>query len=334
MTTSSTNKKAVVTGAAGFIGAAVSEALLDRGVSVVGIDNLNDYYTPKLKEMRLARLKGRQGFDFLKLDIADHDALRASGAFDDADLVIHLAAQAGVRYSIDHPFAYAQSNLTGHLSILEAVRHAPKRPRLVYAASSSVYGANTKAPFSETDPVNAPVSLYAATKRADEVLSESYARLYDMAQIGLRFFTVYGPWGRPDMAYWMFTENVLAGKPIRIFNNGDMLRDFTYIDDIVAGVIAVALDEPATAPSSLHRIYNIGNNQPEQLLELVSLIEAATGKKAVKELAPMQPGDVKVTYADIDAIHRDYGFTPKTTLAEGIAKFVEWYKATAPELAD
>ncbi len=316
----------IITGAAGFVGSHVAHALLTRGFRVVGIDNLNDYYLPRLKTMRLDRLREHNGFIFHKIDIADHDRMRALNDFREADVVIHLAAQAGVRYSLENPFAYASSNLLGHLSVLECVRHAPQRPRLVYASSSSVYGANTKAPFCESDPVTKPVSLYAATKRADELLSESYARLYDIEQIGLRFFTVYGPWGRPDMAYWTFTEKVLAGEPIQVFNNGDMERDFTYIDDIVAGVIATAL-EPAQFESEIrHRVYNIGNNKPEKLLRFIEIIEAATGREAIKKMEPMQPGDVYATFADIDAIKKDYGFTPTTSLEDGMQTFVDWYR--------
>ena len=317
-------KTALVTGAAGFIGAHVARALTARGISVVGVDNLNDYYPPVLKRDRAAALCEGPSFRLVELDIADHDALRPLAA--DADVVIHLAAQAGVRYSLENPFAYASSNLVGHLSVLEAVRHAPNKPRLVIASSSSVYGANTKTPFSEGDPVNDPVSLYAATKRSDELLSESYARLYGLKQIGLRFFTVYGPWGRPDMAYWSFTENIIAGKPIRIFNNGDLKRDFTWIDDIVAGVVATALKPMNKDREVPHRIYNIGNNNPVALMRFIEIIEQAVGREAVKEFAPMQKGDVFETCANIDAIARDYGFAPSTALETGIPQFVAWYR--------
>jgi UDP-glucuronate 4-epimerase len=316
----------LVTGAAGFIGSYVAHALLDGGRRVVGVDNLNNYYPPALKRARLEPLLARKGFLFHEADIADFERLRSLPGVGEADCIIHLAAQAGVRYSLENPFAYARSNLVGHLSILELVRSAPRRPLLVYASSSSVYGANTKTPFAETDPVNDPVSLYAATKRSDELMSETYARLYDIAQIGLRFFTVYGPWGRPDMAYWMFTENILAGRPIKVFNNGDLQRDFTYIDDIVAGVVAVATQPMKPDRPVPHRIYNIGNNSPVALMRFIEIIEQAVGRPAVKEYEPMQPGDVYATYADIDAIAADYGFAPTTPLEVGIPKFVDWHK--------
>lgn len=318
-------KKVFITGAAGFIGSYVAHKLLDQGANVVAVDNLNSYYLPRLKQIRLEQLSARENFTFFNVDIADHETLRGLEGVNDADIIVHLAAQAGVRYSLENPFAYASSNLTGHLSILELARHAPKSPRLVYASSSSVYGANTKAPFSEKDPVTQPVSLYAATKRADELMSEAYARLYGVEQIGLRFFTVYGPWGRPDMAYWSFTENILSGKPIRVFNDGDMMRDFTYIDDIVAGVLATATKPAVFEGETPHRIYNIGNNKPEKLLYFIEVLEDALGRKAEKIFEPMQPGDVYATYADIDAISNDYGFAPTTSLEEGIPKFVEWF---------
>ncbi len=316
----------LVTGAAGFIGSYVARALLERGASVIGIDNLNDYYPPSLKKARLARLSGEKGFSFHELDIADHDGLKALPGALDADRVVHFAAQAGVRYSLQNPFAYARSNLVGHLSVLELVRAAPKKPRLVYASSSSVYGANTKVPFAESDPVTQPVSLYAATKRADELMSETYARLYGAEQVGLRFFTVYGPWGRPDMAYWSFADNILSGKPIRVFNNGDLSRDFTWIDDIVEGVVATVEKPMKKAGDVPHRLYNIGNNKPAKLMRFIEILEEACGAKAIKEMAPMQPGDVHATYADIDAIAADYGFAPTTSLETGIPIFVEWFK--------
>jgi UDP-glucuronate 4-epimerase len=330
MTASTDRPRSVLlTGAAGFIGFHVAKALLDAGVMVAGIDNLNAYYPVSLKKDRLKRLEGNNGFSFHQIDIADHESLRAVPMAADADVVVHLAAQAGVRYSLDNPFAYAQSNLLGHLSILELVRHSPKKPRLVYASSSSVYGANSKAPFSEEDRVDNPVSLYAATKRSDELLSESYSNLYGLSQIGLRFFTVYGPWGRPDMAYWSFTRDIIESKPIRVFNNGNLERDFTYIDDIVAGVVATVLDKPAGPPPALHRIYNIGNNRPVRLMQFIELLEDAIGRKAEKIFEEMQPGDVRATYANIDALARDYGFAPRTRLEEGIPRFVEWYRTYA-----
>ena len=316
----------LLTGAAGFIGFHVANNLLDKGIRVTGVDNLNSYYPVQLKTDRLAFLAKRDGFSFHQVDIADHDALKAVPGINDAEAVIHLAAQAGVRYSLENPFAYGQSNLIGHLSVIELVRHHPNKPRLVYASSSSVYGANSKAPFSEEDRVDNPVSLYAATKRSNEMMSESYARLYGMEQVGLRFFTVYGPWGRPDMAYWTFTRDIIEGRPIRVFNNGQLKRDFTWIDDIVAGVVSTALDQPKTANLPLHRIYNIGNNRPVELGRFIEIVEEAVGKKAEKIMEPMQPGDVHATYANIDALARDHGFAPTTRLEEGIPRFVKWYR--------
>jgi UDP-glucuronate 4-epimerase len=317
----------LLTGAAGFIGFHVARNLLDRGVRVIGVDNLNDYYTPALKHARLKELENEKNFSFHAVDISDYERLRATPDIQEADAVIHLAAQAGVRYSLKNPFAYAASNLVGHLSILELVRHAPRRPRLVYASSSSVYGANTKVPFSEKDPVTAPVSLYAATKRADELMSESYSRLYDLQMIGLRFFTVYGPWGRPDMAYWSFTDDIFADRPIRVFNNGELERDFTYIDDIVAGVVATALEPFKPQGDVQHRVYNIGNNRPVKLMRFIEVLEDAIGKEAVKNFEPMQPGDVFATFADIDSISADYGFAPTTPLEDGIPIFVDWFRS-------
>lgn len=319
------SRKALVTGSAGFIGYHVAKALLDAGVATVGIDNLNSYYPVALKRARLAMLEKRDAFRFAQIDIADSAKVAALGA-EGFDVIVHLAAQAGVRHSITAPFDYVSANLAGHLSILELARHAKSPPLLVYASTSSVYGANAKAPFHESDAVDRPVSLYAATKRADELMSESYARLYGLRQIGLRFFTVYGPWGRPDMAYWSFAENILAGKPIQVFNNGDLKRDFTYIDDIVKGVVACALEAPRFTGESPHRLYNIGNNRPVGLLRFIEIIETAAGKKAVKEFLPMQPGDVYETCADIEAIAADYGFAPSTPLEDGIPRFIDWYK--------
>ena len=324
---SSKTETVLVTGAAGFVGYSVSLALLERGINVIGVDNLNDYYPVTLKQARLDRLSAHAGFTFHCHDISDHTGLLTLPGVNDVDVVIHLAAQAGVRYSLENPFVYAASNLVGHLSILELVRQAPKQPLLVYASSSSVYGANTKVPFSESDPVNSPVSLYAATKRADELMSESYARLYGLRQIGLRFFTVYGPWGRPDMAYWSFAEKILAGEPIKVFNHGNLERDFTYIDDVVAGVIATALQPMKPQGDVPHRIYNIGNNTPVQLMRFIEILEQAIGKKAQIEFEPMQPGDVHSTYADISAIAADYGFAPSTPLETGIPIFVDWFRA-------
>ncbi len=316
----------LLTGAAGFVGFHVANNLLDKGIRVTGVDNLNSYYPVQLKQDRLALLGKRAGFSFHQVDIADYNALKAVPGIMDADAVIHLAAQAGVRYSLENPFAYGQSNLIGHLSILELVRHSSKKPRLVYASSSSVYGANSKAPFSEDDRVDHPVSLYAATKRSNEMMSESYSKLYGMEQVGLRFFTVYGPWGRPDMAYWTFTRDIIDGRPIRVFNNGQLKRDFTWIDDIVAGVVSTALDQPKTANLPLHRIYNIGNNRPVELGRFIAIVEDAVGKRAEKIMEPMQPGDVYATYANIDALARDHDFAPTTKLEEGIPRFVKWYR--------
>jgi UDP-glucuronate 4-epimerase len=326
MTTKLPVRRVLLTGAAGFVGFHVANRLLDQGIAVTGVDNLNAYYPVKLKEERLKRLQARAGFEFHRIDIAEHEKMKALPAASSAEVVLHLAAQAGVRHSLENPFAYAQSNLMGHLSILELVRHAPHKPLLVYASSSSVYGANTKAPFSEEDRVDNPVSLYAATKRSDELMSEAYSRLYGMEQIGLRFFTVYGTWGRPDMAYWSFTQDILEGRPIRVFNNGDLQRDFTWIDDIVEGVVSVATKKPASGTAEKHRIYNIGNNRPEKLMRFIEVVEQATGKKAEKIFEPMQAGDVHATYANVDAIARDYGFAPTTSLEQGIPRFVEWFR--------
>ncbi|MEO1015751.1 MAG: NAD-dependent epimerase/dehydratase family protein [Pseudomonadota bacterium] len=316
----------MVTGAAGFIGYHVCAALLDRGLAVIGLDSLNAYYDPTLKRDRLSRLEGRAGFTFVKADIAAEGALVSASGSSAPDVVIHLAAQAGVRHSIDAPMSYADANLAGHLRVLEYIRCAEPRPFLVYASSSSVYGANAKTPYAETDRVDAPVSLYAATKRAGELMSEAYARLYGIEQVGLRFFTVYGPWGRPDMAYYLFTDRICAGEPISVFNNGDLKRDFTYIDDIVDGVLAVALGEFRPRADVPHRIYNIGNNEPVALMDFIAALEAALGRKAIKEFKPMQPGDVYATFADISAISADYGFRPTTKLADGLLRFVEWRK--------
>jgi UDP-glucuronate 4-epimerase len=316
----------LVTGAAGFIGMHVSAALLARGEQVVGIDNLNDYYTVALKEARLATLTGQRGFCFERLDLAETEALlRFTKAHPEIERVVHLAAQPGVRYSVDHPRAYITANLVAQLEVLEACRHLAKLKHLVFASSSSVYGGNTKLPFAIEDPVDQPQSLYAATKKSDELMSFCYAHLYGIPSTGLRFFTVYGPWGRPDMAPWLFTSAIIAGKPIKLFNHGKMRRDFTYIDDIVAGVIA-CLDKPPEGIKPPYRIYNIGNNKSEELERFVAIIEDAVGKKAIVERVPMPPGDIEATYADIAATTRDFGFMPKTALAEGLPRFVQWYR--------
>lgn len=320
----------LVTGAAGFIGYHVAAALLDRGDSVVGLDNLNDYYEVSLKQARLAQLDGRAGFSFRRADVADREAVAALFAERrDIDRVVHLAAQAGVRYSLINPYIYLSSNIDGHVVLLEHARRLPRLTHFVYASSSSVYGANRTMPFAVDDRTDHPVSLYGATKKAMEVISESYTAMYGLRLTGLRFFTVYGPWGRPDMAAFLFTRAILAGEPIPVFNQGDMRRDFTYIDDIVSGVVA-ALDrpgagEPATG-ESLHRIYNLGNHRPEPLLEFIATLEATIGRKAVIDLLPMQPGDVKQTYADIEDSRRDLGFEPSTSIADGIPRFVDWYR--------
>lgn len=323
----------VVTGVAGFIGFHTAQKLLARGERVIGIDNLNDYYSVALKEARLARIKDHDNFVFHRIDFSDFEALNAALAGEKVRAVIHLGAQAGVRYSLTNPFAYAQANLIGHLNIMEYCRHLDGFEHLVYASSSSVYGGNTNMPFSVDDRVDNPVSLYAATKKSDELMSQCYAHLYRMPQTGLRFFTVYGPWGRPDMALWIFTENILAGKPIHVFNHGDMMRDFTYVDDIVAGVIG-CLDNPpvddgringvgSTAP---HKVYNIGNHHSEKLTHMIEILEDTLGRKAEKIMEPMQPGDVKETYADISAIQQDIGFQPSTRIETGIPRFVDWYR--------
>ncbi|MBT4425500.1 MAG: SDR family NAD(P)-dependent oxidoreductase, partial [Rhodospirillaceae bacterium] len=287
-----------VTGAAGFIGYHMCEALLVRGEAVIGLDNLNEYYDVALKEARLERLKGHDGFKFIHADICDKDAMQqAARTADDARAVLHLAAQAGVRYSLTNPSAYVETNIVGQLNILEMCRHLPNLAHLVYASSSSVYGGNSAVPFSESDPVDSPVSLYAASKKADELMGHVYAHLYRVPMTGLRFFTVYGPWGRPDMAAYIFARAIFDGEPVRLFNNGDMRRDFTYVDDVVAGVLSV-LDSPPsdTGENAPHRVYNIGNNHPEPLLRYVEVLEKAIGRRAEKQFAPMQPGDVKETY--------------------------------------
>jgi len=323
----------LVTGVAGFIGSALAGKLLARGDSVIGIDNCNDYYDPSLKAARLARLEAQGGdFTFHKIDFADMAALESVLEGVQIDRIVHLGAQAGVRYSLENPAAYIQSNLVGHANMLEIARHRGVE-HMVYASSSSVYGGNDKVPFSVDDRADHPVSLYAATKRADEMLSESYAHLYRIPLTGLRFFTVYGPWGRPDMAYWIFTKKILAGEPISVFHNGEMWRDFTHIDDIIAGVIAVLDHAPADdgaekAGGSMkpHALYNIGNHRSEKLTDLIAIIEEACGKKAQIDWQPMQPGDVVRTYADIDAISRDLGYAPTTSIAEGLPPFVQWYR--------
>ena len=324
----------LLTGAAGFIGAALAERLLARGDTVIAIDNLNDYYSVALKHARLERLQAQGGnrFSFVAIDFADLarlDEALVPWAF---ERIVHLGAQAGVRYSLENPHAYVHSNIVGHLNMLELAR-ARQIEHMVYASSSSVYGGNAKVPFSVEDRVDHPYSLYAATKKSDELMSETYAHLYRIPLTGLRFFTVYGPWGRPDMMPWIFTSKILKGEPIPVFNEGRMQRDFTYIDDIIAGIVA-CLDSPPrddgqTKPggsSKPHTIYNIGNNQPEELLDVIRIIEDACGRKAELQLLPMQQGDVPRTYADIDAISRDLGYAPTTSVEVGFPKFVKWFK--------
>ena len=324
----------LVTGAAGFIGAATSRALLERGDEVVGIDNLNAYYDPSLKRARVQKLQEQFGnrFRFEKTDFADAAALNAFANDADFDGIVHLGAQAGVRYSLENPSAYVQSNLVGHANMLELAR-ARQASHIVYASSSSVYGGNENLPFRVEDRVDHPLSLYAATKKADELLSESYANIFRLPLTGLRFFTVYGPWGRPDMAMWIFLRALYAGEPLPLFNGGEMRRDFTYIDDIVSGVVA-SLDGPpaddgdvkAGGSRAPHAIYNIGNSRTEDLMRVVELLEQETGRKALLDPQPMQVGDVKTTSADISAIERDHGFNPVTSIDEGIPLFVQWYK--------
>ncbi len=318
----------LITGAAGFIGFHTSLRLLARGETVVGVDNLNAYYDPALKARRLALLAEHRNFVLHRGDIADRAAMAAvAAAHPDIDRYINLAAQAGVRHSLTAPFDYSHSNVEGHLVMLELARANPRCRHFVYASSSSVYGTNTKLPFSVEDRVDTPISLYAATKRAGELVSHSYSHLFRIPTTGLRFFTVYGPWGRPDMAAYLFASAIVAGRPIRVFNNGDMRRDFTFIDDIVSGVVGV-LDNPPpdTGTTPPYRLYNIGNNRSEGLMDYIGLIEQSLGRKAVMQLEPMQPGDVKETYADIAAIQRDVGFAPTTPITEGVPRFIAWFK--------
>lgn len=326
--------KVLITGVAGFIGMNLATRLLDRGDTVLGIDSLNDYYSVKLKEDRLNNIRSKktERFDFVKVDFADDVALNEALGGREFDRIVHLGAQAGVRYSIENPRAYVQSNLVGHLNLLEVGRHRGAE-HLVYASSSSVYGGNTRLPFSVSDRVDHPLSLYAATKKADELISETYSHLYRLPQTGLRFFTVYGPWGRPDMAMWIFTKAILEGRPIKVFNHGAMRRDFTFVDDIVSGVVA-CLDHPphdngkqkAGGSTSPHAIYNIGNHRSEDLSYMIELIEKACGRNAVKHYEEMQPGDVPATYADITAIQSDLGYVPTTTIDVGVPAFVRWYR--------
>ena len=328
----------LVTGAAGFIGSHVSHHLLDRGDEVIGVDDLNAYYDPKLKEARLARLTPKRGFSFVKLDVANRAGMESLFATHRFERVVHLAAQAGVRYSIENPHAYIHSNIVGFQNILEGCR-AARTKHLVYASSSSVYGGNAKLPFSVNDSVDHPLSLYAASKKANELFAHTYSNLFGLPTTGLRFFTVYGPWGRPDMALFLFTRNILEGKPIDVFNHGRHRRDFTYVDDIVEGVVRT-LDRPAApnpafdamnpdpgTSSAPWRVYNIGNSRPVELLDYIAAIERSTGRKAIMNLLPMQPGDVPDTMADVAALESDTGYRPTTTVDVGVARFVEWYRS-------
>ncbi len=316
--------KILVTGAAGFIGMHVARKLLDRGDEVLGFDNLNDYYDVALKEARLRELQKRPNFTFMRADL--QDGAKVVECVEQAASVVHLAAQGGVRYSLENPLAYIQSNLVGFANVLEACRHAGTQ-HLVYASSSSVYGGNTKMPFCETDNVDHPVSLYAATKKSNELMAHTYSHLFGLCTTGLRFFTVYGPWGRPDMVPFLFTKAILEDKPIKVFNHGDMKRDFTYVDDIATGVVAT-LDHPPRRDGNTppYAVYNIGNSEPIDLMRFIEVMERAWGKEALKEMLPMQPGDVPATYADTSALEASTGFRPSTPLEEGIEKFVAWYR--------
>lgn len=321
----------LVTGAAGFIGSHVVSRLLDDGREVMGLDNMNDYYDPVLKEARLARLTGRPGFRFVRLDIMHRQGVAELFAAERFSGVVHLAAQAGVRYSLENPSAYTDTNITGFLHILEGCRHT-QVGHLVYASSSSVYGANTELPFRTTDSVDHPVSLYAATKKANELMAHTYSHLFGIPATGLRFFTVYGPWGRPDMSVFLFTKAILAGVPIDVFNAGRMQRDFTYVDDIVEGVVRVLARVPqphevaGSSSRAPHRVYNIGNNSPVELMHMIETLERVIGRPAQKRMLPMQPGDVPATYADVEDLQQDVGFRPSTPIEEGLRRFVAWYR--------
>ncbi len=320
----------LVTGVAGFVGFHLCQRLLDRRDTIIGIDNLNDYYDVSLKQARLEQLKNRSGFSFKKLDLADREGINQLFAQGNFEQVAHLAAQAGVRYSLKNPYAYVDSNLVGFLNILEGCRHSQIQ-HLVYASSSSVYGANKKIPFSVEDNVDYPISLYAATKKSNELIAHSYSHLYHIPMTGLRFFTIYGPWGRPDMAMFIFTKAILEEKPIDVFNYGKMQRDFTYIDDIVEGVIRTLDRIPQSGENpqtnAPYKLYNIGNNQPIELLHLIEVLETALGKPAIKNFMPIQPGDVPITYADVDALIQDIDFQPNTSIEVGVQNFVEWYRS-------
>ncbi len=330
--------KILLTGAAGFIGAAVAAPLLARGDEVVGLDNLNDYYDVQLKRDRLARLQGQRGWRFVQGDVGDRAGMAALFSTERFDRVVHLAAQAGVRHSLQNPNAYVDSNLVGFMNVLEGCRHAQVQ-HLVYASSSSVYGGNTRMPFSEHDSVDHPVSLYAATKKANELMAHTYSHLFGLPTTGLRFFTVYGPWGRPDMALFLFTRAILEGRPIQVFNQGQMQRDFTYVDDVVEGVVrtldrvpdpdpAYRADAPDPASSAApYRVFNIGNHAPVPLLDFIACVEEAVGRPAIKQLLPLQPGDVPATYADVDGLAAWTGFRPATDIRTGVRQFVDWYRS-------
>jgi UDP-glucuronate 4-epimerase len=315
--------KVLVTGCAGFIGMHTSQRLLERGDEVIGVDNLNDYYDVGLKEARLNQLAPHPKFRFVRLDISDTQGVAEIFRDHEFHGAINLAAQAGVRYSLVNPHAYVQSNLVGFVNLLEGCRHN-KVGHFVYASSSSVYGGNTKLPFSEHDSVDHPVSLYAATKKSNELMAHTYSHLFGLATTGLRFFTVYGPWGRPDMALFLFTKAILEGRPIDVFNHGKMQRDFTYVDDIVEGVVRVLDAAPANTPP--YKLYNIGNNEPVELTRFIDILEECLGRKAERRLLPMQPGDVPATFADVDALVRDVGFRPSTPIEEGVRRFTDWYR--------
>ncbi len=319
------SKRYLITGGAGFIGFYLSKALLEKGAEVAGLDNLNDYYEVSLKEDRLAILKENPKYRFVKADLADKEAVFNMFKEFQPQIVVNLAAQAGVRYSIDNPDAYIQSNIVGFFHVLEACRHYPVE-HLVFASSSSVYGGNKKIPFSTKDQVDQPVSLYAATKKSNELMAYSYSKLYQIPLTGLRFFTVYGPMGRPDMAYFKFAKKIMENEPIQVYNNGDMLRDFTYIDDIVKGIENILCNVPMEDENgAAYKIYNIGNNKPEKLMDYIAVLEKCLGRRARKEYLPMQPGDVYETYADVQELMNDYGFKPSTTIEEGLGRFAEWF---------
>lgn len=323
----------LITGAAGFIGFHLAKSLLEQGHNIIGIDNINDYYDIKLKYARLEILQKYDNFEFIKADISDKDTiLSLADSHKQIEYIIHLAAQAGVRYSLENPFAYVTSNVMGHVVMLEMARSLPNLRHFIYASSSSVYGGNKKMPFSVKDDVNQTVSLYAATKRSDELITNTYCHLYGIAATGLRFFTVYGPWGRPDMAYYLFTKAIISRESIKVFDNGNMMRDFTYIDDIISGIHGVMEHIPTIGNSMFskhdiaHNIYNLGNHKAEKLMDFIKVLEDAIGKEAVKEFYPRPKGDVPATYADIEASEQDFGFSPKTPISEGLPKFVAWYR--------